>query len=97
MEPKVQYSEKKLEEYPKKTQWQVRTEMDRLEKAKSKPLNDFSINGIDWKKRINNRVSRRERDAKEATILKKASQLKLAQAASHVLCYRAYLDYLVRK
>lgn len=88
-----------LYQYEKQTPSEVRKTMDRIENAESKPLVNFAINGIDWEKRLLNRKKRRERMAqtKESTIIKKAQKLNLAKAASHVLCYRSYLDYLIRK
>ena len=48
-------------QYPKKTPYEVRQEMDRIEKSDSKPLTSCQINGIDWEKRIQNRQKRRDR------------------------------------
>lgn len=85
--------------YPDKKPFEVNKIMTRVENSKKKPLLPVYINGIDSETREKNRIARRERDAraKEATIIKKAQLLKVAQAASHVLCYRAYIDYLVQK
>lgn len=52
-------------QYPKKTPYEVREEMDRIEQSESKPLSSCQINGIDWEKRIDNRKKRRERDMKK--------------------------------
>lgn len=51
-------------QYPKKTPYEVREEMDRIEHD-SKPLTSCQINGIDWEKRLSNRQKRRERDMKK--------------------------------
>ena len=51
-------------QYPKKTPYEVREEMDRIERD-SKPLTSCQINGIDWEKRLYNRQKRRERDMKK--------------------------------
>lgn len=85
--------------YPNKTPYEVNKIMTRVENSKKKPLLPVYINGIDSETREKNRIARRERDAraKEATIIKKAQLVKIAKAASHVMCYRAYIDSLVGK
>lgn len=80
-------------QYPKKTPYEVRKEMDRIEKSESKPLTSCQINGIDWEKRIQNRQKRRDRETKEADMVKKSLQkcselMLLAKSASYIMIKR---------
>lgn len=92
-------------QYPKKTPYEVREEMDRIEHD-SKPLTSCQINGIDWEKRLSNRQKRRERDMKqkEADMIKKSFNKKAtpesikndpALATAFALGATGYLGYKI--